>query len=246
MDVQVGCSGWYYSQFKGEFYPEALDRKAWLPHYAARFSTVEINSTFYHWPRATSIAAWRRAVPASFRFTVKAHQSITHVDLFRGTESRVRDVYAIGDALAEEAGCFLFQLPASVKYDPELLARMVGQLSPERRNVVEFRSKTWWNDDVFSRFREAGITFCSPSCPSFRDELIVTSPRVYLRFHGKKRWYRHEYTAEELETWAQRVEKSGAREVWAYFNNTMGSAVATRNAIAFRERLQAPGQRAAV
>ena len=42
---------------------------------------------------------------------------------------------------------------------------------------------------------------------------------MYIRFHGTKRWYRHDYTPEELAVWAARIRASGAKRVWAYFNN---------------------------
>jgi uncharacterized protein YecE (DUF72 family) len=100
-----------------------------------------------------------------------------------------------------------------------MLNRIVAQLDPARRNVVEFRHRSWWNDTVYDAFREAGIIFCSSSGPRLPDELVKTSDDVYVRFHGTKRWYRHDYTKEELAVWAERIRGSGAARVWAYFNN---------------------------
>jgi uncharacterized protein YecE (DUF72 family) len=48
---------------------------------------------------------------------------------------------------------------------------------------------------------------------------VKTSDDVYVRFHGTQRWYRHDYTTEELLIWAKRIRASGARRVWCYFNN---------------------------
>jgi uncharacterized protein YecE (DUF72 family) len=84
---------------------------------------------------------------------------------------------------------------------------------------VEFRHKSWWNETVYEAFRKTGTIFCSCSGPRLPDELIKTADDVYIRFHGKTRWYRHDYTAEELNVWAKRINESGARSVWAYFNN---------------------------
>ena len=70
--LRVGCSGWNYKSWKGLFYPSALPASKWLPHYAARFDTVEINNTFYRLPEAPTFAAWRAQVPAGFVFAVKA------------------------------------------------------------------------------------------------------------------------------------------------------------------------------
>jgi uncharacterized protein YecE (DUF72 family) len=105
----------------------------------------------------------------------------------------------------------------------------VNQLDPARRNVVEFRHKSWWNEDVYRAFRKAGIIFCSSSGPRLPDELIRTADDVYVRLHGPLRWYRHDYSHEELKKWADRIAASGARRAWAYFNNDY-NANAARNA----------------
>ena len=116
-------------------------------------------------------------------------------------------------------GCFLFQLPPSFHYTPARLNRILAQLDPARRNVVEFRHRSWWNEGVYAAFRRAGTVFCSCSGPRLPDELVKTADDVYVRFHGMKRWYRHDYTKAELAVWAGRIRASGATRVWAYFNN---------------------------
>jgi uncharacterized protein YecE (DUF72 family) len=116
-------------------------------------------------------------------------------------------------------GCFLFQLPPSFRYTPARLKRIVTQLDSKRRNVVEFRHRSWWNENVCSSFRAAGVIFCSCSGPRLPDELVKTADEVYIRFHGTKQWYRHDYSNSELAIWAERIRLCGASQVWAYFNN---------------------------
>jgi hypothetical protein len=120
---------------------------------------------------------------------------------------------------APRFGCFLFQLPPSFKYSAAALRRIVAQLDPRRRNVVEFRHRSWWNDDVYRAFADHNIVFCSVSAPRLPDDIIKTTGDVYVRFHGPQRWYRHDYSNAELSTWSQRIRDSGATRVWAYFNN---------------------------
>jgi uncharacterized protein YecE (DUF72 family) len=93
------------------------------------------------------------------------------------------------------------------------------QLDPQYRNAVEFRHKSWWRESVYRRFRERGLVFCAVSAPRLPDDLVRTSDVIYARMHGRSRWYRHDYTPDELSEWAQRLEKSGAREAWIYFDN---------------------------
>src|SRR6185503_14136511 len=108
---------------------------------------------------------------------------------------------------------------------------------PERRHVVEFRHSSWWRENVYAAFRETGTIFCSCSAPRLPDTLVKTADDIYIRFHGKSRWYRHNYEKRDLAEWVQRVSASGARCVWAYFNNDReGYAIA--NAREFLKQLK--------
>jgi uncharacterized protein YecE (DUF72 family) len=218
--IHVGCSGWYYWHWKGQFYPEDLSSARWFDHYASNFRTVELNAPFYSWPTVNTVKCWvRQAGRRRFIYTVKVSELITHTKRFVGTKTLIRDFGLIADILGPKMGCFLFQLPPSFHYTPAALKRIVSQLDPQRKNVVEFRHRSWWNKTVFKAFRDAGIIFCSCSGPRLPDELVKTADDVYIRFHGTKRWYRHDYTKEELGTWSKRIADSGARNIWAYFNN---------------------------
>ena len=126
-------------------------------------------------------------------------------------------------------GCFLFELPPSYHYTEARLKNIVSQLDPSSSNVVEFRHASWWNEEVYNAFRKAGIIFCSCSAPILPDDLIRTTDEVYVRFHGPKRWYRHDYSDQELADWATRIKDSGAKRAWIYFNNDF-DAYAPKNA----------------
>jgi uncharacterized protein YecE (DUF72 family) len=158
------------------------------------------------------------------------------VKRFKGTKTLIKDFGFIADILGERMGCFLFQLPPTYRYTRARLDGIVGQLDPARRNVVEFRDPTWWNEEVYSAFREAGIIFCSCSGPRLPDELIRTADEVYIRLHGPKRWYRHDYSDDELREWANKIKGSGAKRAWIYFNND-NDAHAPKNAIVMRSLL---------
>jgi uncharacterized protein YecE (DUF72 family) len=216
----VGCSGWYYWHWRECFYPPTIPGSKWFDHYASRFRTVELNAPFYSWPTIASVENWtRQAGRRRFVYSIKVNELITHTKRFVGTRTLVRDFGYIADLLGPRFGCFLFQLPPSFHYSAAALKRIVTQLDPSRRNVVEFRHRSWWNERVSDAFRDAGITFCSCSGPRLPDQLVRTADDVYVRFHGTTRWYRHDYSVEELKVWADRITDSGARRLWAYFNN---------------------------
>ena len=161
---------------------------------------------------------------------------ITHVKRFAGTKILIRDFGYIAELLGPHMGCFLFQLPPSFHYSGPRLNRILAQLDPARRNVVEFRHPSWWQEQVFAAFRASGTIFCPCSGPRLPDELVKTADEVYIRFHGVRQWYRHDYSNEELAVWAERIKTSGARRVWVYFNNDRGG-YAIKNARALLRRL---------
>ena len=216
----MGCSGWYYWHWHEVFYPKDLPRNEWFPHYADNFKTVELNAPFYSWPTVATVNTWiKQAGRRRFVYTVKVCELITHVKRFKGTKQLTRDFGFIADLLGPRMGCFLYQLPPSHHYTRARLKNILEQLDPRRRNVVEFRHKSWWNEDVYEAFRQTNTIFCSCSGPRLPDELVKTADEVYIRFHGTKQWYRHNYTKQELEVWVKRIRESKAKRVWAYFNN---------------------------
>src|SRR2546426_11125786 len=74
----IGTSGFSYPEWKGSFYPADLPNSEMLRFYGQMFLTVELNNTFYRYPGEDRLAQWAAAVPAEFRFSVKAHRRITH------------------------------------------------------------------------------------------------------------------------------------------------------------------------
>jgi uncharacterized protein YecE (DUF72 family) len=236
--INIGCSGWFYWKWREGFYPQDLPTSQWFPYYAERFETVELNAPFYSWPTISTVKSWIRQVRnRSFIYTVKVSELITHMKRFDRVKTLIRDFGHIADLLGPKMGCFLYQLPPSFDYSPARLTRIVNQLEPGRRNVVEFRHASWWNERVYGSLRDCGAIFCSCSGPRLPDQLIRTSEEIYLRFHGVKNWYRHDYSEKELAVWARRIRDSGAKRIWAYFNNDFESN-AVRNAIELQRQLR--------
>jgi uncharacterized protein YecE (DUF72 family) len=218
--VWIGCSGWFYWHWKGGFYPEELGTHRWFRHYQSKFRTVELNAPFYRFPTPDIVKTWcRQCTRRGFRYSVKVNRIITHEKRLVGTRKLVKQFYDTTEPLGKRMGCYLFQFPPSFKFTRGRLKQLVAQLDPSKRNVVEFRHKTWWNEEVYDAFRQAGIIFCSISGPRLPDDLVRTTDELYVRFHGTKKWYRHNYTKGELAPWAERIAESGAKTVWIYFNN---------------------------
>ena len=235
--LNIGCSGWFYWHLKGSFYPTQMPTKDWFSHYAEHFTTVELNAPFYSWPTVATVESWRRQAEGhDMIYTVKVSELITHIQRFEGTGTLVRDFGYIADLLGPLMGCFLFQLPPSYNYSSARLRNILDQLDPSLRNVIEFRHPSWWNDDVYAAFTETGTIFCSCSGPRLPDAVIRTADDIYIRFHGVERWYRHDYTHDELSDWARRIREAQAQRIWVYFNNDF-NGYAIKNATMLAEIL---------
>lgn len=236
MKIYVGCSGWFYWHWRGIFYPEENRTEGWFRHYVSNFDTVELNAPFYSWPKNSTVRTWKRNAPEQFRYAVKVNRLITHERRLRRTKKLVQEFYGIETTLNEKLGCFLFQFPPSYKYTPSRLKSIITQLDPKYPQAVEFRHKSWWRKAVYRAFEKRDLTFCSVSSPRLPTDLIRTNDRIYVRFHGTSRWYRHDYSTDELSEWAKRIRGSGAREAWIYFNNDR-EGFAIKNARELRRHL---------
>ncbi len=243
MKCHVGCSGWFYWGWRGKFYPQDCPTHHWFAHYARHFKTVELNAPFYSWPKRSAIRCWVRQAPANFVYSIKVNRMITHEMRMAGTKMLIEQFYLdVAEPLGERMACFLFQFPPSFRYAPGRLKKLLAQLDPSYRNVLEFRHKSWWNTDTYRQIRKAKAIFCTVSAPRLPDTLIVSHGRAFVRLHGVTKWYRHDYSDDELKDWAAKIGDSGAEEVWIYFDNDR-DANAIRNAKTLIRLLNRPRPR---
>jgi uncharacterized protein YecE (DUF72 family) len=215
----LGTSGWSYPGWKGRFYPSDLPSSNWLPFYARHFATVEINMTFYRFPKPETLRGWMERTPAHFSFTLKANRQITHLKKLRNVKSEVNYFNILAGSLQERLGCILFQLPPSITRDLDLLEEFLSTLSPEFKNVIEFRHENWYGESVWERLRAHRVTFCTVSSSQVPGSPVETSPVAYFRFHGLTGGHRYNYTDEELAQWAETIKQVKAEECYVYFNN---------------------------
>ena len=221
--VRIGCSGWNYKHWRdGVFYPPRFPQRLWLPYYAERFDTVEINNTFYRLPRPAAVANWVEQTPPDFCFAVKASRYLTHIKRLTDLGAGIRRFYAAIEPLARspKMGPVLWQLPPRFRRDDERLAQALERLPPGR-HCFEFRDETWFADEVYALLRRHGVALVigdHPSRPYQAHEL--TADWTFVRFHAGSRGRDGNYSETELEEWATRIDAWRRRvEIYAYFNN---------------------------
>jgi uncharacterized protein YecE (DUF72 family) len=232
----VGCSGWFYRHWLKLFYPEELPQSRWFQHYTKYFNTVELNSPFYHWPKETTVRSWYRQAPEHFVYTLKVSRMITHTKKFKETSRLVQDFYKLGNELREKMGCFLFQLPPSLRFSEKKLDEIQRQLDPDKKNAVEFRHVSWFTRGVYDSLRRNNVIFCIVSAPDLPEDFVKTADDIYIRFHGKGSWYASNYSDNELRRWSSETKRAKARNVWAYFNND-ANAYAVANSLYLKKLL---------
>jgi uncharacterized protein YecE (DUF72 family) len=233
--IRVGTSGWQYDDWKERFYPEGLPRSAWLRWFAERFSTVEVNNTFYRLPGRSTFERWRQETPDAFLMAVKASRYLSHLRRLREPEEPVRRILDAAEGLGPRLGPILFQLPPRFPADPSRLADVLQLLPPGVRAAFEFRDPSWHSEEIRGMLGEAGAALVLADRPGWRLPDRIVGDWAYVRFHQGRRMAAG-YPRTKLRRWADRLAELDVRDGYVYFNNDGGGA-AIRDAIAFRELL---------
>ena len=225
--IRIGTSGYNYPEWRGSFYPEKFPTGKMLPYYAERFTTVEINYTFYRMPNAKTVAGWDAETPVGFSFTLKAPQRITHIARLREIDDPLRYFLDVGSRLGPKLGSVLFQLPPNFKKDLDRLGRLLDLLPGGLRCAFEFRHPTWFEPDVYERLRAANAALCLADTESETTPLEATADWGYLRLRDQG------YTEADLHEWGRTIERLGAgwRDAFVYFKHEeagTGPALARR------------------
>jgi uncharacterized protein YecE (DUF72 family) len=228
-----------------DFYPAGLPNEERLTHYATIFPTCEINSTFYHMPRATTLENWQKRVPDDFIFAFKVLQDVTHatgalID-FEVLQKWFEQFKRFARTPARHL--MLFQFAARETYNEGEFDRLLATLPPTFLYAFEFRHKTWFAQPVYDRIKAAKASLVlsdSPmkanGQPQWPKVDIPESAFTYIRFHGALQLYRSSYTEAELKPYVELIaqKKAMGQDVYAYFNND-AEAHAAANAIALQK-----------
>jgi uncharacterized protein YecE (DUF72 family) len=212
--VFVGTSGFSYPAWRGTFYPDDLPARDMLACYARKLPTVEINHTFHRLPTPALLTGWGRQVPAGFRFALKAPQRITHQLRLRDAGVLTREFCTVALRLGKKLGPLLFQLPPYLRFDAARLGDFLAALPPGIEAAVEFRSETWFTDETWALLEAHRTALCIADAETLSTPPVATAPFGYLRLR------RQDYTAADLDRWAERIGSTSRwKRVYAYFKH---------------------------
>jgi uncharacterized protein YecE (DUF72 family) len=179
-----------------------------LPFYAERFSTSEINYTFYRIPNSKTIETWDSSTPEYFRFGLKAPQKVTHIAKLRNCAELLDVFQRVVSGLGSKLGPVLFQLPPSFKKDVALLGDFLTNLPAGLRAAFEFRHSSWFDDEVFGQLEKHSAALCIAESSD-----LVTPSRPTTDF-GYLRLRREDYEKADIARWAKFIEDQ--KERWSH------------------------------
>lgn len=256
--IVVGCQGWNYDDWvtpagaRRVFYPRGTRSEAMLATYARAFLSVEVDSTFYAVPAASTVEGWRARTPDGFTFSLKLPQEITHREALRGQHAaRVLESFCErARLLGPKLASVLVQMPPAFEAAPEnvrALREFLPLLPEDVRFAFEFRDYGWFDLATAELLARHGASVALVEGPwvsrarvwqlaEETTEAGACAPFVYARWMGERDLVRFDEVqrprAENLRDWAGLLKRIAARgrDVYAYFSNFYeGHAPASAN-----------------
>jgi len=208
--IKVGCCG----------FPTSMKR------YFENYKLVELNSTFYEYPKPETVEGWREKAPEDFEFTVKAHQDISHKAKMRLDETSIQAFEKMKKICrALNAKILLVQTPGSFRPDKLGEAeKFFANINREDLTLVwETRGPEWEKPEIIEKLSQvlSRLNVVHVTDP-FRVLPAYTSQIAYFRLHGLgEELYYYQYTDDELRRLgeiAKNFEAEG-KTVYVLFNN---------------------------
>lgn len=245
--IRIGTSGWSYDHWDGVLYRPGLPAAKRLARYAEEFDTVELNASFYRWPKDSAFEGWRRRLPDGFTMSVKAHRGLSHYRRLRTPEPWVDRFERCWTALGDRREALLVQLHPAVERDDALLDHFLGVMPRWIPVAMELRHPSWDHPAVYALLERHGAAYVVTSGAGLKTVPVATSDLVYVRMHGPSQdsMYAGSYPDAELRRWAERITAwhDEGRRVVVYFNNDLGGH-AVRNARTLKAMVRGAGDSA--
>ncbi len=230
--LYLGTSNVVVPERSKALFPTEFQAGTRLTYYGSLFNSVEINSTFYRLSQPKTLIKWAAEVPADFRFTLKLWRAVTHNKGFVYREEDLERFFEMADQMPKK-GALLIQLPPKLTDDYvdhlEKLLDTISDLDPDRAwpLAVEFRNLSWYQDHVYSLLDAHRGSVVLHDMATGTVDVNEEAPFIYMRYHGPNGGdYRGSYEPDFLEEQSHAIRGwlAQGKDVYVYFNNTMGTA----------------------
>jgi uncharacterized protein YecE (DUF72 family) len=209
MNLFVGTSGWYYDWNK----KKNLD---WFVQNSG-LNTVELNASYYRFPFPKQIGSWSKK-GVELRWSVKVHRSITHWrQLSEAALENWENFRKLFEPMDHLIDFYLFQMPPKF-YDVTKALRFADNTGLGGRFALEIRNKELLGNDELCAELMDKVTLVSVDSPDYSNR-IFPGEVVYMRMHGREKWYSYNYSQEEIRETIRKINKFGPEEIYIYFNN---------------------------
>lgn len=234
--IWIGTSGYIYPHWRGRFYPEGLPARKWLAYAAEKLDSIELNGTFYSLKSPSVFRKWAAETPDDFIFALKGSRFITHNLKLRNLKHAMGNFMASGPlALGKKTGPFLWQLPASYRFEPERIETFLQGLPRDTdeaarlaihhddrlkrgalteageivrlRHCMEVRHPSYQCEEFYDLLRQYGVALViADTAGRWLYQEELTADFVYVRLHGAKQLYVSRYSDEELDCWRNKLD----------------------------------------
>jgi uncharacterized protein YecE (DUF72 family) len=178
--LHLGTSAFTAAGWEGSFYPSGMKPADYLTYYATKFDTVEVDSTFYRTPAASTVSGWARKTPDHFIFAVKVPQLITHEKVLVDCDADFKHFVDTMDLLGDKLGPMLLQFPyfnrSVFTSGAQFLARLkpfLKSLPRDHKFAVEIRNKNWLDAAFANLLRDHGVAL------ALQDQSWMPMPWAY-------------------------------------------------------------------
>lgn len=214
MKLYVGTSGYSYKEWKGNFYPENISASEMLSHYAKHLPAVELNNTYYRMPQPNAVESWRTQVPKTFRFSVKAPQSITLYRRLKDAGWQTKQMLKTVSVLEDRLGAVLFRMPEDMKKDLARLESFLKELPAHTPAAFEFRHATWFDEEVVELLRSYNrVLVISDTDEMPTNDIVKTADWGYVRLR------RVQYSAADLKAWTKQIKAQKWKTAYVFFKH---------------------------
>jgi len=140
------------------------------------------------------MSSWAEKTPESFAFSLKMHQSVTHVARLKSVGESVEDFLRAAEPLGPRLGAILFQLPPYFRANLDRLKSFLRDLPSGHRYALEFRHESWNDPAVVDALRDRGVALCAAEAEIGESTFTSTAPHGYVRLRKAP-----PYTDQEIE-----------------------------------------------
>jgi uncharacterized protein YecE (DUF72 family) len=163
-ELYIGTSSFTAAGWEGSFYPPAMKPADYLTYYATKFDSVEVDSTFYGTPSASTVTGWNRKTPHGFVFAVKVPQQITHEKVLIDCDAEFSEFVRVMELLGAKLGPMVLQFPFFNSVAFSSGAQFIGRLKPflkklppQHKFAIEIRNRQWLNASFADLLRHHGV-----------------------------------------------------------------------------------------